>query len=293
MSFLLQARELTKDYGQGKGAFGVNLDLKAGEIVGFIGPNGAGKSTTLNMLNGLIRPTSGLIQYFEQDCNDNTLYRVNDRLGVLLSDVPFEKSFTPRRILREASLLLGKNLEAKYTELSQYFELNLDVKFGKLSLGNKKKVGMIMALMHEPDIALLDEPTSGLDPLIQQKTLKLLTDIKNRGGSVLLSSHTLSEVQSICDRIIMIKNGKIILEDTTQNVLDKAQKLFRLCNPSPQLIQLIQTELSVTKVIKSNSEIHVYTDNPSTILDLLNQHQFYDFYLERPTLEETFINLYQ
>jgi ABC-2 type transport system ATP-binding protein len=292
MQYLLQAKELTKDFGSNKGAFDVNIDLMAGEIIGFIGPNGAGKSTTMNILNGLLSPTSGFIHYFNRDYNHRSLHQINDRLGVLLSDTPFEKSQTPRQILNEASLLLGQNLKPSYEELSQYFELDLDKRFAKLSLGNKKKVGIIMALMHQPDIVLLDEPTSGLDPLIQQKVLKILHKVKARNGAVLLSSHSLSEVQSVCDRIIMIKEGRIILEDTTKNVLDKAQKIFRLYNPTPDLIQTIQTEPMVTKVINDNGEIKVYTENVPVILELLVKHKFYDFYLERPTLEETFINLY-
>ncbi len=292
MQHLLQAKELTKDYDNGKGAFEVNIDLKPGEIVGFIGPNGAGKSTTLNMLNGLLKPTSGYIQYFEKDHTLNTIYNINHRLGVLLSDIPYEKNHTPRQIFREASLLLGMDLKSKYIELSEYFELGLDLRFGKLSLGNKKKVGMIIALMHDPEIVLLDEPTSGLDPLVQQKSLKLFQEVKNRGGSIILSSHSLSEVESICDRIIMIKDGKIILEDTTKNVIEKAQKLFRLISPDPELVKLIQTEPDVTKVVTSGGEIKVYTENVVTILDLFHKHGYYDFYLERPTLEETFMKYY-
>jgi ABC-2 type transport system ATP-binding protein len=292
MQHLLQAKELTKDYGQGKGAFDINIDLKPGEIVGFIGPNGAGKSTVLNMLNGLLKPTKGYIQYFEKDYNSSTFYKINHRLGILLSEVPYQRGFTARKILAEASLLLGMKLKTRYEELAKYLELNLDQKFGKQSLGNQKKIGMIVALMHEPDVVLMDEPTSGLDPLIRQKSLSLFQEVKSRGGSIILSSHTLSEVQTICDRIIMIKDGKIILEDSTKNVLDKAQKLFRLVSPSPELVKLIQTEPDVTKVVASGTEIKVYTDNVATILDLFIKHNYFDFYLERPTLEETFINYY-
>lgn len=290
---ILKTHQLTKQYPGDRGAFDINLDLNKGEIVGFIGPNGAGKSTTLNMLGGFLIPDRGEISAFGTEVDWRTIYTMSDRIGILASEVAYDPSLTPRQIFQDTQALLNQDLQDHWQSLAKELELNLEISFHKLSLGNRKKVGVINAVMHSPDLLLLDEPTSGLDPLIQQKCLSLFQKTAQKGGAVLLSSHVLGEVQEYCDRIVMIKDGRIILEDTTVNILEQAQKLFRIKNlPQPVLSAIKKLKIH-TRIEEAGAEVLIYTPRHQPILDILHENNVYDFYLERPGLEYTFMDLYQ
>lgn len=289
---LLETFNLSKDYGNNRGAFEINLSINPGEIVGFIGPNGAGKSTTLNMCAGLIQPTSGSFKVFNEGTNWLNIHNHFPNIGLLLSEVNFDKNLTPKDIFEENEALIGKSCKSKYLELAEILQVDLQKPFGSLSFGNRKKIGIINSLMHSPQLVIMDEPTSGLDPLIQQRFMGLLSDIAKQGGAVFLSSHVLSEVQAFCGRIIMLKGGKIILEDTTESILNKAARLFRIKNLQPELLQQIQTVANISKIQHVLDETLLYTTEFEKVLKLLLQLQFYDFFVERPSLEEMFLELY-
>jgi ABC-2 type transport system ATP-binding protein len=289
----LEVTNLTKDFGNKKGAFDINFSLEPGQTIGFIGPNGAGKSTTLNMLSGFIKPDSGEIRIFGQNVNWLNIHNLYPRIGVLLSEVAFEKNLKPSQIFGQSEMMLNRNLKSKWQELAEFLELDVNKKFASLSYGNRKKVGIINCLMHDPELVLLDEPTGGLDPLIQQKFFSLLKKITDKDGSVLLSSHVLGEVQSACDRIMMIKNGKIILQDTTKNILDKASRVFKIKNPSKDLLDILHNQNTVIKTETFGEEILIYTDKHPKILEILVENKVFDFYLEKPSLEEMFLQFYK
>lgn len=289
----LEVTNLTKDFGNKKGAFDINFSLESGQTIGFIGPNGAGKSTTLNMLSGFIKPNSGQIKIFGQNVNWLNIHNLYPKIGVLLSEVAFEKNLKPSQIFGQTEMILNRNLKSKWKELAEFLELDVTKKFSSLSYGNRKKVGIINCLMHDPELVLLDEPTGGLDPLIQQKFFSLLQKITNKGGSVLLSSHVLGEVQSACDRIMMIKDGKIILQDTTKNILDKASRVFKIKNPSKDLLDILHKQNTVIKTETFGEETLIYTDKYEVILQTLIKNKVYDFYLEKPSLEEMFLQFYK
>ncbi|GAB4148613.1 MAG: ABC transporter ATP-binding protein [Patescibacteria group bacterium] len=288
---LLNVSKLTKDYGNGKGAFDINISLEPGEMLGFIGPNGAGKSTTINMCCGFIKPDSGSINLFGQEVNWLNMHRFYPKIGLLVSEPVFDPSYSASQIFKETQTLLRMDLTKRWMELADLLELDLRKPFLKLSLGNRKKVGFINCLMHDPDLVILDEPTSGLDPLIQQKCLALLKGVTARGGAVLLSSHVLSEVQSYCNRILMLKDGKVIIENTTENILNQTQKLFRLKQPA-KILPKIAPEL-INKKVEEGNELLIYTTEHESILKILVDNDFYDFFLERPSLEETFMQYYE
>jgi ABC-2 type transport system ATP-binding protein len=289
---LLSTSKLTKDYGNGKGAFEISIAIEAGEIVGFIGPNGAGKSTTLNMCAGLIKPTKGSFKLFGQETSYENIHKLYPKIGLLLSEVNFNKNLTPQEIFQENQSLLGVNCTAKWKELSELFQVDLNKSFGSLSFGNRKKIGIINAIMHSPELIILDEPTGGLDPLVQQNFMKVIKDLANSGSAIFLSSHVLSEVQALCQRIIMIRSGKIILEDTTQSIMNKAARLFRIKNLDDVLKDKIQIIATITKIQQEVDETLLYTTEFETVLKFLINQDFYDFFLERPSLEEMFLELY-
>jgi ABC-2 type transport system ATP-binding protein len=289
---ILSTNKLSKSFGNGRGAMDIEFQLKAGEITGFIGPNGAGKTTTIRMLMGLLRPDSGSLKILGHEIKDGNLRDVIAHIGYLPSEIDFYHSFSVREIFAYASKLLGSDCLPDAITIANTLELDLDRKIGQLSMGNKKKVGIIHALMHKPKLTILDEATSGLDPLIQSKVLALLRQARTAGSAILLSSHTLSEVEQVCDNIVMIKEACIILKDTTQNVLEQSLKKFRFTG----LAQNVRTEILKVKGIAQTrelgSELIVYIADPKPILTILSQHQIYNFYLERTTLEEMFLNEY-
>jgi ABC-2 type transport system ATP-binding protein len=294
MTAFLKLNKLTKDFGNNKGAFEIDLEIREGEIVGFLGPNGAGKTTTMSMVLGFTVPTSGSFDLFGQkEISVNNIQDLMPEIGVMLSEVSFEPGFTSRQTLTRNQSLLKKNLKDKIQELADFLELDLDKKFKDLSTGNKKKAGIINALMHDPKLVIMDEPTSGLDPVMQQRFLDLLEKVKARNGAVFLSSHVLSEVQAICDRIVMIKKGKKILEGNTSQILDQALKVFRVNNLNQEDSQKIQAKGLAEKTETRGQETLLYTQERLPLLRYLMDNQIHDFYLEKPRLEDMFYEEYK
>ena len=289
----IQVEKLTKDFGDEKGIFDLDFELNEGEIVGFIGPNGAGKSTTLNILNGFIKPDSGKTKFFKKEKNWLNIHQIYPEMGILPSEVSFDPILTPRQIFKQNQALLGENYTKKWTELAENFNLDLNKQFYKLSFGNKKKVGIIVCLMHNPKIILMDEPTSGLDPLVQRNFLNVLNEYKEEGATIFLSSHVLSEVESVCDRIIMIKKGKIILNDLTKNILEKSSRVFRLQTPSNKILANIENKKIATKIETEGTNTLIYTDEYEKLIDLLVGYQIYNFFIEQPNLEQMFLEFYK
>jgi len=293
MANIIETENLTKDYGNGHGALDINIEVNSGEIVGFIGPNGAGKTTTIRMLTKLIKPNYGKLNLFGHSINSEEDYlKVSNKIGFLSSEGGLYENITPRELLIYAAELYGISVKDKITELANNFKLDLDTKIKYLSLGNKRKVGVIQSIIHSPKLLILDEPTSGLDPLIQQQVLDLIKEVKTKDGGVLLSSHNLAEVESVCDKIVMIKNGKIIFKGRTSEILKKALKRFRIEDASENLFKQIKELKSITKISYIDDEVIAYVEDTREVLDFLIKQNHFNFYLERPTLEETFIEAY-
>ena len=207
---------LTKRYGKARGIEDVDLSVLPGEIFGFIGPNGAGKSTTIRTLLGLIHKTSGEASIFGWDCEKDRT-RILQHVGYLPSEVFYYDGMRARDLLSYAASFYRVDCTARIRELAAKLNLNLDQKVEDMSLGNRKKVGIVQGLMHSPKLIILDEPTSGLDPLVQRVFFDLMLEERSRGATILFSSHILSEVQRICDRVAIIREGRII---ATQSVAD-------------------------------------------------------------------------
>ncbi len=292
METLIAANNLTKDFGRGRGVFDVDLSVQPGEVVGFIGPNGAGKTTTMLMLTGFIKPDRGTVSILDHNVSMTNAYKLMPNMGVMLADVSLPERFNATQIFHNTAGLYGGDFTKNWVEMAKMLNLDMRTKFGDLSLGNKKKVGVINALMHDPDLVIMDEPTSGLDPLMQQNFLGLLKKVRARGGAVLLSSHVLSEVQSVCDRIMMIKDGRVLVDSPTTEIMEKALKRFRFSNLDNQILKELKALKHTAKVDVLDDQVLVYTSHRQEVLEVLHNHHYHDFYLEKPSLEDMFIELY-
>ncbi|MFW5720206.1 MAG: ABC transporter ATP-binding protein [Candidatus Dojkabacteria bacterium] len=291
---VISTKDLTKDYGKGRGAIDITFSVYPGEIVGFIGPNGAGKSTTMRLIMGYSAPDRGSVSLFDKTIHsERDLNSVIGDIGFFPSEGGLYEYLTPKELFTYSSQLYGKNYNARALEMAEVIKLDVDKQIKKLSFGNKKKTGLIYALMHSPKLVILDEPTAGLDPLIQQEILKFLKGVRDQGGSVFLSSHVLAEVQSVCDRVIMIKDSKIILEDSTENILRKAVNIITLQNPDPQVVEGLSALPVVKKTEQKGIEFMVYVEENKPVIDFLVRHNVYDFYLKKPSLENMFLEYYE
>jgi ABC-2 type transport system ATP-binding protein len=205
----ISTSRLTKDYGSGRGLFDLDLRVAPQEAFGYLGPNGAGKTSTIRLLMGMIRPSSGSAHIFGLDCQRDAV-AVKRKVGYLPGDIPQFGSLRGSEVVAYLSGMRGGVDRAKVRDIAERFDLDLSRRFREYSSGDKQKLGILLAFMHQPELLILDEPTSGLDPLNQQEFYKLLQENRARGAAVLLSSHILSEVEHVCDRVGVIRAGRLV-----------------------------------------------------------------------------------
>ena len=207
---VIQTSQLTKTYGRHRGIVEVDLEVRAGEVFGFLGPNGAGKSTTIRILLDLLRPTSGTATVLGLDPRRSSL-EVRRRVGYLPGDLALYERLTGRQLCRYFAAIRGIDTSSRVAELAERLQLDLDRPIGDYSTGNRQKVGLVQALMHDPELLILDEPTSGLDPLMQQEFYRLVDEARAEGRTVFLSSHVLPEVEHVADRVAIIREGEMVV----------------------------------------------------------------------------------
>jgi ABC-2 type transport system ATP-binding protein len=230
----IRTHGLTKNFGGGNGLFDLDLDVARGEIFGFLGPNGAGKSTTMRLLLDLIKPTSGSATVLGHDTRTDSL-EVRRRVGFLPGDLALYPKLTGADILDFLGKLHGGDERRVRDRLAARFDAQLDRPVRELSTGNRQKIGLIQAFMHEPELVILDEPIAGLDPLVQQSFHDLLREVTSAGRTVFLSSHTLSEVEQVADRIAILRRGRLVVVDTFEHLRAVAvQRLeIEFAGPAP------------------------------------------------------------
>lgn len=221
MAEVIRAEQLTKNYGQNRGIAEVDFSVEAGEVFGFLGPNGAGKTTTIRLLLDLIRPTGGRLSVFGLDSRRDSV-AIRRRLGYLPGDLRLYDRMTGHELVSFFEHLRGVREMSRADELAARLDLDLGRRIKELSRGNRQKVGLVQAFMHDPDLLVLDEPTSGLDPLVQETFYELVAEATERGGTVFLSSHILSEVQHMADRVGLIREGRLDLVDSIENLRRRA-----------------------------------------------------------------------
>jgi ABC-2 type transport system ATP-binding protein len=214
---VIATRGLTKDFGSGRGLFELDLEIQQGEIFGFLGPNGAGKSTTLRLLLDLIRPTSGSAQVLGIDTRTDSL-AIRRRVGFLPGDLALYPKLTGSAVLDYFAQLRGGVDRGVRDSLAERFDADLHRPVHELSTGNRQKLGLIQAFMHEPELLILDEPIAGLDPLVQESFHALLAEVSAEGRTVFLSSHTLSEVERVTHRIAILRQGRLVVVDSLENL---------------------------------------------------------------------------
>lgn len=224
---IISIKNFTKDYGNGKGVFDVSIGIEKGEIYGYLGPNGAGKSTTLRHLMGFSKPDSGTLSIKDLDCwKDKTAIKKD--IGYLPGEFALPEDMTGIAYLKLIDKLRKTNDLSYAEDLIEYFEIDTNMQIKKMSKGMKQKIAIIMALMHNPEILLLDEPTSGLDPLMQEKFIRLIKKEKQNGKTIILSSHIFEEISKVCDRVGIIKRGKLIKEVVMKDFMHSENKTYKI-----------------------------------------------------------------
>ncbi len=287
----VEINNLTKYYGKSRGIIDVSFNVEEGEIFGFIGPNGAGKSTTIRLLLALIYPTSGSAKIFGKDCIKER-HEIAKHIGYLPSEVFYYDNMKVMDLLRYSAGFYKKDCTRRIKELAGILDLDLSRKIDDLSLGNKKKVGIVQGLLHEPKLIILDEPTSGLDPLMQQKFFELLREENKKGVTVLFSSHILSEVQKLCSRVAIIKEGRLIkLEKMSALTEDNYKKIRLVMRDSTQKEYFVMP--GVSNLCQEENEISfLYKGNPNDIIRKISQVSVSNILIEEPSLEEIFMHYY-
>jgi ABC-2 type transport system ATP-binding protein len=292
MSAVIETKGLTKYYGKARGIIDVNLTVEEGEIFGFLGPNGAGKSTTIRTLLALIYKTSGEAHIFGLDCEKDREKILMD-VGYLPGEVFYYDNMRAKDLLAYSASFYKKDCSKRIGELSEILQLDLNRKIEDMSLGNKKKVGIVQGLLHSPRLIILDEPTSGLDPLMQRTFFDLIRAENERGATVLFSSHILSEIQRIAGRVAIIKEGRIIAVQRIDELRANAYKdvHFSLKQGSVPRDFAIPGAQSVE--VQNGGARFLYKGDVNALLSALGKYSLLNVDITEPTLEEIFMHYYQ
>lgn len=283
----IQTNNLTKYYGNFRGIIDVNLSVEEGDFFGFIGPNGAGKSTTIRTLLGLISATGGSAEIWGQDIRRHQTELLAD-IGYLPSETMFYNGMRVRDILRLSADLRKKDCTEEANLLCDRLSLDTSKKIDELSLGNRKKAGIVCAMQHKPKLYILDEPTSGLDPLMQREFYSILTERNKAGATVFLSSHILSEVQRYCRHAAVIREGRLLITDSVENLMVTGAKRITL-----QGVNSLPALENVRDVKPGNDTVSfLYSGKPDLLLKAMAQLPLKDITIAEPDLEEIFMHYY-
>lgn len=292
MNKIIEIKDLTKNYGKSRGIEQVTLDVVEGEIFGFIGPNGAGKSTLIRTLLGLQKQTSGRASIFGHDIKDFAKMIASD-VGYLPSEVFYYDGMKVIDLLKYSASFYDRDCSARINELASRLDLDLSRKIDDLSYGNRKKVGIVQALLHSPKLIILDEPTGGLDPLMQQTFFEILEEENSRGATIFLSSHILSEVQRMCGRVAIIKEGQIV---EVKNVKEMNEDNYKKCH----LVLNALTETTLSEIegitnykIDGDRISFIFKGEINKIIAELGKLDIKDLAIEEPSLEEIFLHFYK
>ena len=293
MSEMIRAEGLTKFYGRRRGLDGLDLEVRAGEVYGFLGPNGAGKTTTIRILLDLIRPTAGRVALLGQEPRSGGPAQ-RRRVGYLPGDFLVAGGQSARELLTHLGSLRGGVPGARITALADRLELDVDARIGSLSRGNRQKVGVVQAFMHQPELLILDEPTTGLDPLMQQRFLELVEEASAAGQTVFMSSHVLSEVQQSADRVGIVRDGRMVavedVESLRRRSIRRVEVRFDAPVPGDTFAGLAEIE---DLAIDGSSLRCRLTGRPDAFLKAIARFGVASLTVEEPDLEEHFFEYYR
>jgi ABC-2 type transport system ATP-binding protein len=293
VTVVIETDRLTKRYGKARGIDQLSLSLRQGEIFGFLGPNGAGKTTTIRTLLDFLHPTSGSARLFGLDSRRDSR-AIRARVGNLPGDFAYDDRMTGRDLLGFFARMRGMRGLGCAQALSERFEADLSRPLGELSRGNRQKVGLIQALFHEPELLILDEPTTGLDPLMQEEFLAVVREHRDRGGAAFLSSHDLDEVERVCDRVGIIRSGRLAAVEAVDDMRDQAYRTVsvRFAEPVDALHLEPPANVQDLEIDQATVRFRVRGDLDATIKTLA-RHHVVDIEITRPTLEELFLTYYE
>jgi len=285
-------QELTKFYGSSRGLQDITFSIEEGEVFGFIGPNGAGKSTTIRTLLNFIYPTSGRATILGKDIVRDSV-DIRRMVGYLPSEVHYYDDMKAVDLLRYSASFYGKVDEPRMKKLAEQLDLDLGRKIEKLSFGNRKKVGIIQAMLHAPRLLILDEPTGGLDPLMQHTFFELLEEERQKGVTVFFSSHILSEVQKVCDRVAIIKQGELLKVESVSNLTRSRLKKVMITLEPGMSDYAIRLE-GIMNQERDGQELRLlFNGDIKQLLSELGHMPLVDIRIEEPSLEEVFMHYYE
>lgn len=295
MTIAIEAVGLTKYYGDIPGIVDLDLEVTTGEIFGFLGPNGAGKSTTIRTYLDLLHPSSGTVTILGYDSHEESV-DIRQRTGYLPGDLAMYDDMTAREMLRYFSSLRGVDTTARVEELADRLQLDLDIKIGSYSSGNRQKVGIVQAFMHDPELLILDEPSTGLDPLMQQEFYQMLDEVRQAGRTVFLSSHILPEVERTADRIGIVRNSRLVTVQTVDDLKARARRHFQILFAE----QISPAEFSELPGVQSAMSSHdgygvdILIEGPvDGLLGKAAEHRMENVISHEGDLEEAFLAFYE
>lgn len=289
-NIVLEIENLTKYYGDVRGVENLSLSLEEGEIFGFIGPNGAGKSTTIRSIMNLINKNSGKVFINGKEFNKDDL-ELKEMIGYLPSEISLYDDFTVKEMLNYHEKFYKRDLSKRRKSLVKRFKIDENKRIEDLSLGNLKKLGIVLALMHEPKIIILDEPTSGLDPIMQNVFYEILKEEKSKGNTIFYSTHVLNEVSKICDRVGIIKDGHLI---KVEKIDELSKKSLTFVTITSKDIKDIKKALKVKTILDEDNIIKfANTMNDDTLIKKLSKYTIDKILIEEATLEDVFLHYYK
>ena len=300
---VIEVNNLTKDYGSGRGVFGVSFKIEKGEVFGFLGPNGAGKSTTIRHLMGFSKPDSGETKIFDKNTFDR-YFEILNKVGYIPGEIALPAGLTGWEFIRMMQNLTHIHNEENLNRLLNLFKLDdvaLKGETKRMSLGVKRKLAVVTAFMSDPDVLILDEPTSGLDPVMQQVFIDFVKEEKERGKTILLSSHIFSEVDATCDRIAIIKDGKIVSEFVADDLKHKSAKFYEITFKNSKEFEEFcsnnknSKNLKILNVDAKNNYVFISTDDSliNKVIAILSKYEIEDFNNKKETLEDYFMKFYK
>jgi ABC-2 type transport system ATP-binding protein len=289
---VIEADRLTKRYGKARGIAELSLTVERAEVFGFLGPNGAGKTTTIRTLLDLLHPTSGSARLFGLDSRRHSR-AIRARRGNLPGEFAYDERLTGSDVLRTFAALRGVRDLRGAKVLAERFEADLSRRLGELSRGNRQKIGLILALFHDPELLILDEPTAGLDPLMQEEFLAVVAEQRERGTTVFISSHDLDEVQRACDRVGIVRDGHLIDVEDVARMRERAYRDVSVRFATP----VDPTELSalpgVTELRADGERLDFrVAGDLDAVVKVAARHEVRDLEITQPTLEELFLTYY-
>lgn len=288
MNEMIHIEHLTKSYGKNRGIIDINLDIYEGEIFGLIGPNGAGKSTLIKTLLSLFYKTSGSATIFGKDIHTQSTSILED-IGYLPSEVFYYQNMKAIDLLNYSASFYHHDCREKIAYLAKKLDLNLNQKISKMSLGNKKKVGIVQGLLHSPKLIILDEPISGLDPFMQQTFFELIKEENKNAATILFSSHILSEVQKICDRVGILKEGRLIEVSHIATLTSSQYKKVKFVSQAPTHLDL---EGITNLQHQQQTTSFLYKGNIQPLIQQLSKINLNNLDISDPSLEEIFMHYY-